>query len=205
VYVPDSYTPDQKFGLFVWVSPEGRGGMPRDWLETINEKKLIWIGPDNIGNQRHIDHRCRLVVEAVLQMREAYNIDPDRVYVGGFSGGGKIAAMTAVNYTELFTGAFSICGPIFYKQIPTGRKKGEFYPQGYYPPPPAALKLAKSRLRHVLLSGSEDFNLQPTDRIFELGYTKEGFKNILKIIVPGLDHSLPSAEFFAQGIDFLDE
>lgn len=204
ILVPESYQPDGSFGVFVWVSPTPSGGVPKMWVETLEKHKLIWIAADNSENQRLIDHRCRMAIEGALQMKDLYVIDPKRVYIGGFSGGGKIAAMSAINYPEVFTGAFSICGPIFYRNIPTGVNKNELYPQGYYPPPPKVLKIAREDMRHVLLTGENDFNLQPTKQIHELGYVKEKFKNIEMIVVPGLAHDLPAAEWFEKGLEFLD-
>lgn len=204
IYVPESYKPDGSFGVFVWVSPTPSGDLPQMWADSLDKLKLIWIAADESQNERHIDHRCRMAVEAALHTIDLYDIDPRRVYIGGFSGGGKIAAMSAANYAELFTGAFSICGPLFYRNIPTGLKKDEFYPQGYYPMPPKIMQRFKNQTRHVLLTGDNDFNLQPTKQIYEQGYVKDKFKFIDLMIVPGLAHDLPPAEWYERGIAALD-
>lgn len=204
VVVPEGYQPDGTWGLFVWVSPTPSGRLPKRWVDSMQKCKLIWIGADNSQNERHIDHRCRLAVEAALQMIDRYEIDRKRVYIGGFSGGGKIAAMTAANYTEIFTGAYSICGPLFYRNIPTGVKKDTFYPQGYYPAPPKMMKVFREQTRHVLLTGDDDFNLLPTKQIHELGYVKDKFKHIELFVVPGLAHDIPLADWFERGIESLD-
>jgi predicted esterase len=204
IHVPENYQPDGSWGVFVWVSPMKTGQLPRMWVDSLAEHKLIWIGADNSENERHIDHRCRMAVEAALHMIDLYDIDRRRVYIGGFSGGGKIAAMTAANYTEIFTGAVSICGPLFYRNIATGMKQGEFYPQGYYPAPPKMMQTFKNATRHVLLTGDNDFNLQPTRQIFELGYVKDKFKLAELIVVPGLAHELPKPDWFEKCVEFLD-
>lgn len=205
VFVPDEYQPDGTWGAFVWISPTENGFMcPEPWLDVLARRKLIWIGADRSGNNRLIDHRVRLAVEAALQVQNLYAIDPDRVYAAGFSGGGKIAGMCAIVYADVFRGTFSICGPTFYRNIPTGVKKDELYPQAFYAPPAKMLKVAKEVNRHVLFSGDDDFNLQPTRQKYALGYEKDKFRNILLLIQPGLAHQLPSAEYLEKGIEFLD-
>lgn len=204
VYVPEDYQPDGSFGVFVWVSPTPSGRLPKMWIDSLGKQKLIWIAADESQNERHIDHRCRMAVEAALHAIDLYEIDPRRVYIGGFSGGGKIAAMSAANYAEVFTGALSICGPLFYRNIPTGLKKDEYYPQGYYPMPPKMMQRFRSETRHVLLTGDTDFNLQPTKQIHEHGYVKDKFRFFELLIVPGLAHDLPAAEWFERAILSLD-
>lgn len=204
IVVPEDYREDGSYGVFVWVSPTPSGGCPKLWVESLAKRKLIWVGADNSGNDRLIDHRVRLAVEGALQIQDLYAINPERVYVGGFSGGGKVTAMCNVVYADVFRGGFSICGPIFYRHIATGLKENEFYPQGYYAPPAKMLKDAKERNRHVLLSGDNDFNLQPTRQTYELGYVKDKFRKVSLLIVPGLAHDLPDEAWFERGIEFLD-
>lgn len=205
LFVPDNYAPDGTWGVVVWASPTNSGFMcPEPWRDVLARHKLIWIGANNAGNERHSDHRVRLAVEAALQAQQRFAVDRNRVYVAGLSGGGKIAGMCATIYGDVFSGGFSICGATFYMKIPTGQERGKYYPATY--PPPAGKPAIKARQqnRHVLLSGTEDFNLNSTRQTYELGYRKDNYRHVTLLIVPGLGHALPPQQWFEQGIHFLD-
>lgn len=203
--VPETYAADGTWGVLVWASPSETGFMcPQPWHEVLAKHKLLWVGADNAGNQRHSDHRVRLAVEAALWAQRNYRLDPGRVYVAGFSGGGKVAGMCGNLYSDVFTGAFSICGITYHKGVPTGLEKNKFYPPTYPPPVGPLYKAARERNRHVLLTGDEDFNLNSTRQTHRLGYEKDRYARAVLLIVPGLAHALPDAEWFDRGLEALD-
>ena len=130
-----------------------------------------------------------------------YNITPRRVYISGLSGGGRVASMVGVAYADVFAGTFPIVGANFYKPMPA--------PGGRHSPPSFApagtiLAEAKKRNRFVLLTGSKDFNRENTKDVYRRGFKAEGFRHVLYLEVPDMGHALPSGEWFAQGLDFLD-
>jgi pimeloyl-ACP methyl ester carboxylesterase len=177
---------------------------PPPWHDVLARHKLIWIGANHAGNERHSDHRVRLAVEAAVQVQKRHKLDPDRVYVAGMSGGGKIAAMCATIYGDVFAGGFSICGATFYMKIPTGLERGKYYPATFPPPVGKVAIKARQQNRHVLLTGTEDFNLNSTRQTYELGYKKDNYRHVTLIVVPDLAHELPPAEWFEKGIEALD-
>ena len=51
----------------------------------------------------------RIVLDVLDDVRRNYPIDPDRTYVSGFSGGGRIACHLAFALPELFGGLAPVC------------------------------------------------------------------------------------------------
>src|SRR5712675_333907 len=58
VNVPDSYKAGDNWGLMVWVSAGGGGNLHQGWRDVLEKHKLMWIGPNKVGNERAI--WCRM-------------------------------------------------------------------------------------------------------------------------------------------------
>src|SRR5207247_7667536 len=75
---------------------------------------IIYISADNTGNGRDMIPRIGLPLDAVHNMTQRYHIDPDRIYISGFSGGAMACAVLYRAYPEVFSGVFSMSGGDFY-------------------------------------------------------------------------------------------
>src|SRR5438445_12483220 len=83
IYVPGGYAGEKPYGLFVFDSPGGNGGLMREWKESIDRHELIWVGPNKAGNDRLAIPRMSLMIDAVHNVQKQYKIDPQRIYVSG--------------------------------------------------------------------------------------------------------------------------
>jgi hypothetical protein len=110
MYFPDSYTPSEPAGLLVYVSPTPKGQMPRGWQPVFDEQNLIFISADRSGNRTSTKRRMLFAALAPYVVSDKYEIDASRIYVSGFSGGGKVASLAAIHFANLFAGAMYICG-----------------------------------------------------------------------------------------------
>ncbi len=200
--VPKSYAAADKWGVFIYINANDSASLPAGYEAALEKRRLIAISPYRAGNSRNIFDRFRLAIDANVQLRKRFNVDADRVYVSGFSGGGRVASMLAVAYADIFSGAIPLCGANFYTDLPS--EPGKHWPRGYIPVD-EALKIAKEKGRYVLVTGEKDFNLKNTRAVHEHGFKKEGFKRAMLLEVPGLGHSPPSAEWLEKGLDFLDK
>ena len=88
VYVPKSYDPDKPAGLLVYISPGPFGDMPSGWKPIFEDENLIWISADRSGNRARTKERMLFATLAPYVVSERYAIDPERIYLSGFSGGG---------------------------------------------------------------------------------------------------------------------
>lgn len=202
IYVPKSYKPGEKWGLLVYINPDGGAGLPAGYEALLEKKKLLGVSPYKAGNERHAYDRFRLAIDAGFNMHKRYAVDPERVYVSGFSGGGRIASMLGVAYADLFAGAIPLCGVNFYTDIPS--EPGKMWQKNYIPVD-EALKIAKAGSRFVLVTGEKDMNLGNTKAVYETGFKKEGFQKVQLMVVPGLGHAPPAADQFEKALDFVDK
>ena len=104
-------------GLLVWISPGEDPRIPPAWEAELAKHRLLFVSAYNAGNERHAIQRCRLALDATCNVCRRFKVDPRRIYVGGFSGGGRIASILGVAYADVFAGTLSICGVDFYRNV----------------------------------------------------------------------------------------
>jgi dienelactone hydrolase len=201
VLVPKTYTKEKPHGLFIWISPGDKGVLPEDWDSVLAKHKLIAISARNSGNQRDIFDRMRLAIDANHNLRALFNVDGRRVYVSGFSGGGRVASNLGVTYAEMFSGAACFMGVNFYEPIIA--ENNEVY-QARYIPVDEILDIAKQSCRYSLITGEKDFNLANTKAVHD-AMGKAGFKAAQLLTVPALGHQMPKAEWLEKAVMFLDQ
>lgn len=185
LYVPENYDPGKPAGVLVYISPVSSGRMPGRYRTVMDENNLIWIAANHSGNRVRVARRVSLALLAAALADRHYRVDPSRVYVAGFSGGGRTASALAPEYPGLFRGAIYICGVNFWD----GHKPGR-------------LDQVRDN-RYVFLTGSKDFNRSETRRVHR-SYRRADVENVLLLEVPGMDHRIPPSEDLAAAITFLD-
>lgn len=186
MHVPESYDPSEPAGLMVYISPSDKGYMPRGWQPVIDERNLIWISADESGNEIAVARRMLFAVLGPSIVKQDYEIDSDRIYLSGFSGGGKVSAVVAIHFANLFRGAIYICGAEKWSESP--------------PPPLEQMK----KNRYVFLSGDRDFNLDLTRKIYRR-YKGANLSGIKLLIMQRTGHQNPNTKYFRQAVEFLDE
>src|SRR4051812_35400078 len=204
VYVPASYKAGDGWGLFVFDSAGGRGSLHEAWRDALEKHKLIWIGPDKAGNDRLPLTRFGLCIDAVHNMKKLYDIDPNRVFIAGVSGGGRISSMLGVCYPDVFKGGMYIVGCNYYREMAAPNTGGKVWHRAYAPQG-KFLAEAKKNVSHVLLTGETDPNREQTKEYYEKGFTKDGFLHVTYIEVPGMGHQPPNAEWFEKGVVAMED
>jgi len=207
VYVPENYTGKKAFGLLVFVSPNGNGdlkGFDRNddgWSKALYEREIIWVGPNKAGNDRPVLPRLGLSLDAAHNMPKQFDIDPERIYIGGVSGGGRITSWLLLPFPDVFTGGYSIIGADFYKNLPSKEQQG-VYAGTFKAPGPKLLGQARKH-RYVLLTGDADPNREQMQVIHQT-LKKDGWQKVFYFQVPRMGHSAPNGEWFAKGLAALD-
>ena len=184
VYVPESYDPNQPVGVLVFISAGDSGKIPKEWKALMGRRNLIWIGANRSGNRIATSLRVANATLAPLVVDKSYELDTDRVYVSGFSGGGRVSSMVATEYAHLFKGAIYICGANLW----TGDQ-----PRRYD-------EVKKNR--YAFITGTRDFNLRDTTRVYH-AYDRAGIPNIKLMVIPGLSHRKPPVGKLEEAIEFL--
>src|SRR6185437_14118655 len=103
IYVPTRAPPANGFALLVFVPPWKQAVVPQDWIPALDGSGTIFVSANDSGNDADVlDRREPLALLAAYNIMRRYRIDPQRVYVGGFSGGSKVALRLALAYPDLF-------------------------------------------------------------------------------------------------------
>ena len=204
VYVPDCYDLNTPFGLIVWISASPSGSIePYNAKQLMAKHKLIWVGANNSGNKESTyGRRIPLALDAAYNMQKLYNIDPNRVYVAGISGGGRVASITAFHHSDVYAGGIFVIGANYWENVPAP-DQNSFWKASATRPRPGNLLRAKRFGRYVLLTGDTDGNRLEMHTYYEQGFSK-CLDNVLYIQVPGMGHQIPPAEEFDKALTYLE-
>jgi dienelactone hydrolase len=138
VYLP-ALQPKSGFGLLVFVPPWQDARVPPGWADALDRYGMIFVSAARSGNDESVfDRREPLALLAADNIMAQYPVDPQHVYIGGFSGGSHVALRVALGYPDLFRGAMLNAGsdPIGTREIPL-------------PPRDLFLEFQTSRLAYV--------------------------------------------------------
>ncbi len=185
MYVPESYRPERPAGLMVYVSPMKSGKIPQKWRSVLDKHNIIWVAANDAGNRTLVRYRATYALLAPTLANTQYNIDSERTYLSGFSGGGEVAGMLAAAYPSLFRGAIFICGIDTLGKIPASEL--EVFKQNYY----------------VFLTGTNDQALGDTRRSYRQ-FLRTGVENSMLMVIPNMAHKNPDRSDFAKAIRHLD-
>ena len=116
LYVPSNYSPDVKPGLLVYISPTSSGKLPEKWQSLMDKYNLIWIAANKSGNKINSHKRMTKAVLATSVASNNHDIDVSRIYVVGFSGGGRMASLAASQFPQLFKGAIYNSGVNYWEK-----------------------------------------------------------------------------------------
>lgn len=151
LYVPSQAPPDG-YALFVFVPPWDDAKVPPTWIPVMDRHGMIFVTAAGIGNDTNLlDRRDPVALLAAINVMAGYRVNPQRVYVGGLSGGSRVALRLALGYPDLFHGVLLEAG-----SDPLGKT---------VPLPPAPLlEQAQVGTRVVYLTGQMDASNLDTDR-----------------------------------------
>lgn len=192
LYVP-AKAPPGGYGLLVFIPPADEFPLPRDWHAALEKRGLIVAMPRKAGNDADvIGRRIPLALHAHHHATANFAIDPTRVYVGGFSGGARLAQRIAIAWPDVFRGSLQFAGSVVV---------GE----NLLPPPPRdLLDLARQRSRFVLVSGSLDLPNRRNDAEARARLESLCFAGVRGFGPPRLDHWVPEGRAFAKALEQLE-
>jgi pimeloyl-ACP methyl ester carboxylesterase len=122
-----------------------------------------------------------------------YQVDPARVYVAGFSGGGRTAQLVAFAWPDIFRGVLMFAG------------SDPFGDGAVAPPPRELMKLVQTRLRVVQSTGMADEVNIAIDGRTRRSLAGLCIGNVTHVDQPGLGHGLPRAVGFDKALKALLE
>jgi dienelactone hydrolase len=110
LYVPAA-APAQGYGLVVFVPPWPQARLPKEWQAVLERHGMIFVSAAGSGNEASVPaRRAPLALLGACNVMQRYPVDPQRVYVAGFSGGSRVALRLALAWPDLFRGALLNAG-----------------------------------------------------------------------------------------------
>jgi predicted esterase len=187
-------------GLLVWIGPKDNGLMPPAIQRALEGRGMMGIAPHGAGNSIDVTRRCALAIEAVKVAQARYELDLTRVYVGGFSGGAKVASLLGFVFPQVFRGVLAIGGAVYWRPIEIGPRKTI---PVQFETDPLAITLARTASRFAILIGEADESFNLTKLIYERGFLPDHFRFVRATFIPALRHEIPREEDVRAAMEWL--
>lgn len=204
LYLPADGAVDVKWGLIVWISPYNDDELPETYRRVFQRLKLIAIMPLGAGNEVAVARRLGLALRCAEYATKTCTLDPQRIYVAGFSGGGRCASWLGVLYPDRFRGAMPVCGCDYFRPVPVPNNPGKLWPADFRPPPRNVLNLAKKNVRFALLTAEHDANRLQTKTLYSQGFLRDHFEHVVYLEAPNLAHEMPLAGWLERGVAVME-
>jgi pimeloyl-ACP methyl ester carboxylesterase len=191
LYVP-RVPADRGYRLLVFVPPWNDAKLPSDWAPVLEREHTIFVTATESGNGISIfSRREPLALIAAENVLHQFPVDRDRVYVGGFSGGARVALRLALGYPDLFRGVLLDAGsdPIGDAQAPL--------------PPAELFRTFQQSTRLVFLTGDDDDINIEHDAESRLSMMNGCVYDLHTMTISHADHSLTDSLSLRRALDTL--
>ena len=189
IYQPAAPPPPQGFALLVFVPPWQDARLPPHWAGVLERFGVVFITAARSGNDEPNGRRFPLALLAAAEARRRFPIDAERVYVGGFSGGSRIALRIALAYPDVFRGAILDAGsdPIGTAEVPL--------------PPRDLFALFQSQTRLVYITGERDLVHLADDAGSIRSLHRWCVANIDEAVQPHVQHEIALPGALSRALD----
>ncbi len=191
LYAP-SREPAGGYGLLVFIPPWSAQQAPIGWPEVFERAGVIFVSAANSGNDANaFGRREPLAVAAAQAVMVRYPVDPGKVYVGGFSGGARVALRVALGYPDLFRGVLLNAG-----SDSIGDAAAPL-------PPPDLFRRFQTSTRLIYLTGANDQANLDADGASRVSMSGWCVGDLEVQTVPGIGHQAAPATALARALDAL--
>ena len=186
VYVPEYYDPGKPAGVMVFLTYKPNwGGGDKKYNRVSDERNLIWAGLLGAGDKVPLNERMLRAIITPTMLAKEYALDPERIYIGGFSGGAHVASILATAKPELFKGGLFVSGALFWEDKE-----------------PPKLDLVRQN-RYVFVTGSIDPGREDVRNVAR-AYQAAGVADTELIVRPNQKREMLSGKVFERVISYLD-
>lgn len=193
MYVP-SRAPPQGYSLLVFVPPWTDARVPQGWTSTLERRGIIFVSAANSGNDADIlNRREPLALLAAQNVMDRYPVDSRQVYIGGFSGGSRVALRIALGYPDLFHGVLLNAG-----SDPIGAAEAPI-------PPVELFQTFQMSTRLVYLTGQQDTVNLDKDGGSQLSMRNWCVFNVDALEIPRSGHEVADAISLNRALERLRE
>jgi pimeloyl-ACP methyl ester carboxylesterase len=180
------------YSLLVFVPPWSKAEVPRQWIPALDRHDMILVTAANSGNDADtVDRREPLALLAAQNAMVQYSVDPQQVYIGGFSGGSRVALRLALGYPDVFHGALLNAGsdPIGSADVPL--------------PAAELFRRFQDSMRLVYVTGERDDAHLVDDMHSRQSMEKWCVFDVVTVSEPRKEHEPADASAFSRSLDAL--
>ncbi|MBC8375887.1 MAG: hypothetical protein H8E26_07555 [FCB group bacterium] len=211
IHIPQGYDESEPFGLIIWINSNS-GGKPKTvWRPVLEDYKLIWIGGQDVGNGEWVSNRLGRSLLATYKGLELFNIDTNRIYLSGSSGGMRSATALQFGHPELYKGVAGRVGSAFPEHLPQvyeTRDPNSHYETSYFLGQGVNDAEFRDRpkalgRRFAIITSFNDFREGDNFNVYHFGFERYGFLSRI-IDQPGRHSNSWNEHSFRDAINFLD-
>ena len=175
LYAPK--TKGQKLPAIIFFDPHAQGSVPvKAYAQLASEYKYILMGSNDMHNGQSASQTEKIVLGLINEAVNQCDADENRIYLCGFSGGGKVATMYGVNIPEI-KGVIACGGSV----TPNIKPDSTFC--------------------FVSMVGDKDFNYLDMQQTL-VAFSKMGI-SFTSLVFDG-KHDWPDAKYFKDAFDALE-
>jgi predicted esterase len=179
LFVPKGIQKNKPASLVLFISPSNQPAGWNSWKAICEKQGILFASPFGAGNSTPPGQRTRIVLDVLNDVRRQYAIDPDRTYLTGFSGGGRMACSIGFALPECFGGVIPLCG--------TNPISGPTYLR----------HRIEERLSVAFVTGATDFNRKENEDYMAPWFQDLGIRSKLWV-VPKMGHAIPPTAVVAE-------
>ncbi len=185
LFVPKNYQANKTWPLVLFISAGDQPMGFTAWQKLCEREGIFFASPYGAGNSTTAAPRTRIILDVLDDVRRAYKIDPDRTYLSGFSGGGRMSCAIGFSLPDLFGGVIPVCG--------TNPISGPTYVR----------HRLQDRVSVAFVTGEKDFNRKENEVYMGPWFQDLGIRTKVWV-VPKMGHAIPSPEVHQEIYTWLE-
>lgn len=101
LYLPSKYSTEKQWPVIYFFEPAARGTLPLNKYKEIAENhRVVLICSNASRNGLHINESFRIAKNVFEDSQKKLNINRERIFLSGFSGGSRLAFTLSIHYPE---------------------------------------------------------------------------------------------------------
>ncbi len=173
--------------LLIFISPQNSSVGWKYWRPVCQRHGIAFAEVQDAGNAESTAKRVRATIEVLGDLRRRQNIDVDRTYLSGWSGGAGIATLIACHLPEYFGGVVCI-GNV-----------------AMFPPQPWLVDRVRRRISIATLCGDAEAAVALPARLLRQHEFEAASIRSSTQIVPGMGHEIPPPRFLESALLWMEQ
>jgi predicted esterase len=186
LFVPTGLSASKPAPLILFISANDRPAGWSRWQSVCQQAGVLFASPYGAGNNCELPKRVRIVLDVLDDIARRRPVDPDRIYLVGFSGGARVACGIAFALPEYFGGVIGVCG--------SERLRDESWLR----------QRVADRISVALVTGEQDFNRNELELLRGPLLSDVGVRTKVWV-APRMGHAIPESDVFADVLKWLDQ